>query len=291
MGATSSIVNLGELTKPATVLIEKISEAIGGIFRPYQIRRIAEAEAQASSIKAVSQIEITELQRRAMYRFFSEEAKKQQNIESITAKALPELAEAATPERLEDDWITNFFDKCRLISDEEMQILWSKVLAGEASAPGRYSKRTVSILSSLDKSDAALFTKLCSFTWVVADLVPVVFDVHDTIYTEAGINFVTLKHLDETGLISFETFTGYQQTKLPQKIAISYYGEQVEISFPKESDNYLEFGHVLFSKAGQQLAGVCGSASAPGFLEYTIGKWKSMGLQVVRLHQSTGAVR
>jgi len=44
-----------------------------------------------------------------MYRFFSEEAKKQQNIESITAKALPELAEAATPERLEDDWITNFF--------------------------------------------------------------------------------------------------------------------------------------------------------------------------------------
>jgi hypothetical protein len=49
---------------------------------------------------------------------------------------LPELTEAATPEKLEDDWITNFFDKCRLISDEEMQTLWSKVLAGEANAPG-----------------------------------------------------------------------------------------------------------------------------------------------------------
>jgi hypothetical protein len=291
MGATSSIVNLGELTKPATVLIEKISEAIGGIFRPYQIRRIAEAEAQASSIKAISQIEITELQSRAMYRFFSEEAKKQQNIESITAKALPELAEAATPERLEDDWITNFFDKCRLISDEEMQILWSKVLAGEASAPGRYSKRTVGILSSLDKSDATLFTRLCSFTWVVGDFAPVVFDAGDTIYTEAGINFVTLKHLDEIGLISFESLTGYQRTKLPQRIVISYYGEPVEISFPQQSDNCLQFGKVLFSKAGQELAGVCGSASAPGFLEYTIGKWKSMGLQVIRLHQSTGSVR
>jgi len=63
MSASSSIVNLGELTKPATVLIEKISEAIGGIFRPHQIRRIAEAEAQADRIKALSQIEITELQR------------------------------------------------------------------------------------------------------------------------------------------------------------------------------------------------------------------------------------
>ncbi len=28
---------------PRTVLIEKISDAIGGIFRPYQIRRVAEA--------------------------------------------------------------------------------------------------------------------------------------------------------------------------------------------------------------------------------------------------------
>jgi hypothetical protein len=291
MSASSSIVNLGELTKPATVLIEKISEAIGGIFRPHQIRRIAEAEAQADRIKALSQIEITELQRRAMYRFFSEEAKKQQNIESITAKALPELAEAATPERLEDDWITNFFDKCRLISDEEMQVLWSKVLAGEASAPGRYSKRTISILSSLDKSDAALFTRLCSFNWVVGELVPIIFNAEDNIYTEAGINFGTLKHLDEIGLISFETLAGFQRTKLPQKIVIAYYGERVDISLQKQSDNCLDFGKVLFSKAGQQLAGVCGSASAPGFLEYTIGKWKSMGLQVIHLHQSSGVIR
>jgi len=291
MGTASSIAHLGDLTKPATVLIEKISEAIGGIFRPYQIRRIAEAEAQASSIKAISQIEITELQRRAMYRFFSEEARKQQNIESITAKALPELAEAATPEKLEDDWITNFFDKCRLISDEEMQILWSKVLAGEASAPGRYSKRTISVLSSLDKSDAVLFTRLCSFNWVVGEFVPIVFDAEDNIYTAAGINFVTLKHLDEIGLISFGSLTGFQRKRLPQKIIISYYGERVDISFPKQSDNCLDFGKVLLSKAGQQLAGVCGSASAPGFLEHTIGKWKSEGLQVIHLHQSTGAVR
>jgi hypothetical protein len=85
MPTGGSIVNLGDLTKPATVLIEKISEAIGGIFRPSQIRRIADAEAQAEKIKAISQIEITDLQRRAMYRFFSEEAKKQQNIESSRA--------------------------------------------------------------------------------------------------------------------------------------------------------------------------------------------------------------
>ena len=74
-------INLGDLSKPATVLIEKISDAIGGIFRPYQIRRIAQAEGEAEKIRTLSQIEITDLQRRAIQRFVVEEAKKQQNIE------------------------------------------------------------------------------------------------------------------------------------------------------------------------------------------------------------------
>jgi Protein of unknown function (DUF2806) len=281
------IINLGDLTKPATVLIEKISDAIGGIFRPYQIRRIAQAEAQAEQIKAASQIEITELQRRAINRFFFEEAKKQENIESVTAKALPELDDNASPERIENDWITNFFDKCRLISDEDMQTLWSKVLAGEANAPGRYSKRTVNALSSLDKSDAELFKNLCSFGWFLGNVVPLVFDVHDSIYNDAGINFNKLKHLDEIGLISFENLTGFRRTKLPQKITLSYYGAQVDVAFPQPQDNFLNIGRVLLSKTGQELAPVCGSLPQPGFREYVIRKWKSEGLHVTDLAVKT----
>ncbi|MCI0475283.1 MAG: DUF2806 domain-containing protein, partial [Anaerolineales bacterium] len=104
-----TLANIGELSKPATVLIEKISDAIGGIFRPHQIRRIAEAEAQAEKIKAVSQIEITDLQRRALQRFMIEEAKKQDNIETITRKALGDVKDDARPGEIEDDWITHFF--------------------------------------------------------------------------------------------------------------------------------------------------------------------------------------
>ena len=97
------MINLGDLTKPATVLIEKISDAIGGIFKPHQIRRIAQAEAEAEGIRAVSQLEITALQDRAISRFFIEEAKKQYNIETITSKALPLLEVGAIPQNIEDD--------------------------------------------------------------------------------------------------------------------------------------------------------------------------------------------
>ena len=91
MDEHTSLINIGELSRPATMLVEKISDAVGGIFKPYQIVRVAKAEAQADRVS--SQIEISDLQRRAFHRFLEEEAKKQTNIEDITQKALPLLNE------------------------------------------------------------------------------------------------------------------------------------------------------------------------------------------------------
>jgi len=192
MSEGSSLVNLGDISKPATVLIEKISDAIGGYFKPYQIKRVAKAEAEAEIIKAQAQIEVTDLQRRALVRFVAEEARKQDNMEKITQKALPQLQESSNPRDVEDDWIANFFDKCRIVSDEEMQSLWAKVLSGEANSPGTYSKRTVNFLASLDKTDAQLFTSLCGFGLLLGDVAPLIFDVQQPIYNNQGINFDTL---------------------------------------------------------------------------------------------------
>jgi hypothetical protein len=216
MGNTASLIDLGELSKPATVLIEKVSDAIGGIAAPYQIRRIAQAQSDAEQIKALGKIR-KDITLRALDRFLREETQKQANIENITSTALPLLEPNSSPEKMDNDWIVNFFDKSRLISDSEMQQLWAKVLAGEANTPGRYSKRTVNYLSSLDKTDAQLFTSLCSFGWFLGDIVPLVFEEQDTIYSNHGIRFDALKHLDEIGLISFEGLAGYRRLGLPKR--------------------------------------------------------------------------
>ena len=87
MGNSNSIINLGELSKPATVLMKKISDAVGSIYKPYQIKRIAKAEAETEKIRALADIEIKHLQQRALVRFVAEETKKQANMEAITAKS------------------------------------------------------------------------------------------------------------------------------------------------------------------------------------------------------------
>ena len=270
--------NFGDLSKPATILIEKISDAVGGIFKPGQIVRVAKAEAEASRIQAESQIQVTDLHRRAMHRFLEEEAKKQLNIEAITQKALPLIEDKSAPQNVADDWITNFFDKSRIVSDGDMQELWSRVLAGEANGPGAFAKRTVNLLADLDKVDAQLFTNLCGFGWQIGDIVPLVFDAQGELYNRSGINFNTLAHLESLGLIQFGELTGFQRLKLQKITTVLYYGRPTDLTFPHEKDNALPIGKVLLTRAGQQLAPVCGSTPVEGFYEFVYDRWAGESL-------------
>lgn len=269
----NSIINLGELAEPAKVLVEKVSDAVGGVFKPYQIKRVAKAEAEAEIIKAKTQIEISELQQRALNRFLLEEATKQENIESITSKAIPLLNDAAEPENIERDWMVDFFDKSRLISDDEMQELWAGVLAGEANVPGTYSKRTIHLVASLDKSDALLFTKLCSYVWDVGLLVPIVFDTKHDIYKTNEIDFISLTHLDSLGLINFDSLSGYKNNGYSKFSKIHYKNNFVTLEFPNETENSLNIGKVIFTKAGEQLAKICHPPVVDGFEEYVMSEW------------------
>ena len=163
---------LGELTRPATVLIEKISDAIGGLAKPWQIERLARAEAKAALIKANTDIEIDGVKRRALARLLNEEGKRQENIEHVIAGALQHLNSDADPSGMNNDWVEHLFEKSRHISDNEMQVHWSKLLAGEANRPGSFSKNTINILSNMSTNEAKLFRKLSSSFIEVQNNVP-----------------------------------------------------------------------------------------------------------------------
>lgn len=83
MADGNSLINLGDLSKPATVLIEKVSNAVGIIYEPHQIIRKARAEAEAEKIKVIAKIELTELEHRALERFVQQETRKQGNKKTL----------------------------------------------------------------------------------------------------------------------------------------------------------------------------------------------------------------
>lgn len=283
-GTSNSIVNLGDLTKPATVLIEKISDAVGGLFAPHQIKRIAKAEAEADLIKAKRQIEVTDLHRRAMHRFIEEEAHKQQNMESIVEKALPLLDEdESTKQQVDNDWIVNFFEKCRTVSDEDMQQLWAKILASEANEPDKFCKKTVNLLSDLGSSDAQLFTQLCGFCFQIGNAYshPLIFNFDDAIYTSNGIKFSSLRDLETLGLIKMES-VGFHRYGLTEKQIVKYFDRTIELSLNSHQQQNLQLGMILFTRFGQELSSVCAAEPVEGFFDYILARWRQKGLVLPR---------
>lgn len=275
------------ITEPGKLLIERVSDALGGIFAPWQKRRIAEADADVALTAAQTEIRITDVQRRAVRRWLAEEERQQVNMETVLNKAAPLVGLNARPEKIEEDWLSNFLEKSRLTSDDELQTLWAKILAGEANAPGKFGKRTVNLIASLDKSDAELFKNLCRFSWIgIAGGVgaPLILDAQEKIVTDNGVSWSSLKHLDEIGLVSFESLAGFISKKpdIPVNAAnwfhslfmLGYGGRTCMV---KPQKNQLQIGQVKFSKAGAELAQICNEPPIVGYFEHILGHLKEKG--------------
>ncbi len=270
--------SLAALTQPATLLVEKVSNAIGRHFDPSQAIRMAEAEAKADRIRILSQadteIEVAELRQRAAERFMQEQMRMQSNMEVISAKAIPLLAGDAEPDKIDDDWIANFFDKSRLVSDDQMQELWAKVLAGEGNHPGRFSRKTVNLIADFGAKEAELFQTLCRFTWIINRTIePLIFDEQLDIYNRAGINHNSIRQLEVLGLVHFEGPSGVSMKDLPQSISASYGARQVVLRFPDPDDNRLHIGRVLFTQSGMELFRVTQYPIVDGFYEFVYDRW------------------
>lgn len=290
-----SLINLGEITKPATALIEKSSGAVRGVLLPWQTRRVgsaetdvethriravAQAEAEAAVIRAEGEIQITDLHRRAVRRSIQEDAEQQLNMEGILGKAIPQLEPTADPEKVENDWYANFYSKCRITSDNEMQGIWARILAGQANNPGAFSRKTVNLVADLDKRDAELFTVLCRFVWVISNtMAPLVFDTHADIYNRHGINFSTMVHLESLGMIRFNGISGFQIQNLPETVTIAYCGTPVSVlTVARDGNNSFSVGTTMFTQAGLELARVVNAPEIPEFYSYVYDRWASDSL-------------
>ena len=93
------------------------------------------------------------------------------NIVSVYSFAINELTKlsGAEFENLSPDWATAFYDSAKDSSDEEIQVLWGKILAGEIAHHGKFYKRT---LSNMESVEAKHFVELVPLL-IAKETVPV----------------------------------------------------------------------------------------------------------------------
>lgn len=287
MDNKTDITVAGDWSKPAQVLIEKVSEAVGGGFRPWQLKRVAKAQAEVAITVAKAEAKAREILNaanldqspvglRAVQRMVTEEVRKQVNIESIAAQAAELLKCDARPDDVERDFISHLFDKASNTSDTEMQSLWASLLAGEANDPGSFSRRTIDLVGSLDKRDAETFTKFCSCCWMMANELTALTTTNSRIAldSELGVGFDDLLHLDSIGLIRFDSIGSFAKkfnaTDLPVNLSLRYFGKPLIIHFTSEPVE-VKVGATVLTKAGAELAKISGASSNESVFDATLG--------------------
>jgi len=65
---------------------------------------------------------------------------------------------------------------------------------------------------------------------------------------------------------------------LPKQANIFYYGQPTLAEFPKDKDNEIKTGSVLFTQTGEQLVNICGAKRNQEFYEYAIEQLSKQGI-------------
>jgi hypothetical protein len=283
--------------KAVAKLINTVGEQIGFLLEPTHIRRRAAAKADAAMIEAEAESEISLLQfdnrlalqdkkDRAKERVRKKEARRQANIEEITAQAAQQLPGSVSETPVDEDWVVQFFEHAQDVSNDKMQSLWARLLAGEVAQPGSFSLRTLSVIKMLRPADAHLFTTFCRFVWKDPNgLIPLLSGPSAKIAEDQGLTMVALLLLGQIGLIEYDKLTGFSlkgdanSAKSGLVVPLHYYGRPHVLRLPTGQAEF-EIGGALLSDVGRELAPIAGSTPDESYLKAIVEYWRSKGIEV-----------
>ena len=215
------------------------------------------------------------------------------NMVKIIEKARAKMGqERSTTLGVDRGWLLNVLDKCKTVSDDEVQDLWASILARESDTPGSFSQLTVNSLENFRKRDAAWFISLCSFVCDVnSEPIPFIWNADHEIYTQNGIDSEALEHLCALNVIESATFWGGGRgltRPIPhldpgESITIIYFDEKLEYVNAGENRDELRIGSIAFTSIGKELLSICDKKKIDGFFEYLKHNWswsKMMGSKI-----------
>lgn len=250
--------------KPIEKLIDVVSKAIGTIYEPRQIVRKAKAEAKSESIKAIEKAKTQAIidgdMGKAQYldrvndRLINKETKRQKNIEEVVAVAgtLLQTEDKVSENPIDQDWTTRFFDIIQDVSDNEMQVLWGQILAGEIKQPKSYSLRTLETLRNMTKDEAETFQKVAQFVLVQDEAF--LFS-SDDVLVKYGINYSKIAKLIEIGLLQPGVFVRrqYVSTNMTDEQYVIIYGDLVVLITIKPNTSTFSIPIRLLTTVGKEL--------------------------------------
>lgn len=157
----------------------------------------------------------------------------------------------------DNDVFWGLIDHSKNISDEEMQELIAKIIAGEYNQPGTYSMSTLQIIKMLDRNELQLFEKMGSLVINSDEIPQALFNFGEKVQEmmhRFGIDFGSLQALQSLGLVLPNDMTRSVPNPDKKLYVITYFDKK--FIFEPENENYQKIkipGFYGLSVVGTQL--------------------------------------
>lgn len=283
MGNKYNLIDLGNISEPAAGVInnfvDKISSALGWMATPKNFKP-AIIEANKSIIEEIANREdINPIERAAIVSNYRKIVKEYKNQVDVIQTAINHLDKTARPNDVNNDWLLYFFDKVKDITEEEMKMIWAKILAGEFNKPNTFTKKFLHTLSIMDNNMASTFQKIRSSCFYREPyLLSFIYrnngkDIDNIdAYRNLGLGFRDFRELDGMDLIEYNEPIFYT---LSNRDELIYYGNKIiKLSSDKK---VIEIGNVSLTETGKQLCRITEPQYDDKILNICINAWKTLG--------------
>lgn len=159
--------------------------------------------------------------------------------------------------KMDNDFFWNTIEHAKTVSNDEMQELVAKIIAGEYNEPGTYSMSTLQTLKMLGKDELELFEKICSLCVNNNQIPETVFSMPEDlkpIMNSLGIDFSSLQGLQTLGLFLPNSMSHSLNNSEKKKFALKYFGQTVRFEPTHETDLVIKLpSYYSFSITGEQI--------------------------------------
>lgn len=257
------------------MVLDKIEKA-AGYCSPSREARDAVTQAKASIIREIAQNrELDPLHRLAFVTNTKKYIKEYANQTDILAGAMKKLNATAQPNKVEDDWLADFFEKAGKISDETTKLIWSRILSEEMNNPSKVPRKLLHALFLMEKEEAQGFAKLAKFCLPDSHLQslyhPFIYMNGNAIaYGQYGVTTNLLDTLENYGLVNCNYDKGYRYR---DKKIVLFQNQKVVLR-----GECIFAGNVLLTKSGNTLMDVIESEADIGVFTFITSQWEKLGV-------------
>lgn len=276
------------LSKPLNTVVEKVSGAIGALYEPTGIRRKAEAQADAQTIKESQETGLTKEELMALKKDATISKRKLENRTAIMEQAIPMFdSEKANPDNVDPDWFMEFSERSGKVSNRELQIIWANILAGEVNKAGSFSLQTLNTIAMIDKRIAQNFEILLRFASDGDNEKAVFWPMDNELPKGYQLSYEQIMELQSLGMICFNNLGWMDTTSDPQKSCFIYSFAgltfKVDLKPRTENEKSVETSKILLTETGEQLASVCERQPDPIAFQFIISQLRKKGYVVQKI--------